>query len=276
MGNWGMMRFLAAGLAVLMLSACTKGKQLSHEQSCAERWEKLKSKYEEKEFFEIRLPLNELITECPGTHFTEEALFTLAESYFHLEDWIEAEAEYRSFLRNFPNSEKFAEKAHYRLAQTMANQVMIPQRDQENTVEAIDQLQRYATRYPESSFADSALQIVQKLKKQLATKELQIARLYRRMNEPQAAAIYYKDLLRKYPEHVDTREILLRLALTYLEMEQFDEAEARLSQLDAIPKDDPFRARVQEAYNELQKARLKWAARKQKEKQERQSHLDLF
>ena len=64
--------------------------------------------------------------------------------------------------------------------------------------------------------------------------------------EPQAAAIYYKNLVKEFGGRVNEREINLKLAECYIGMYQFDEAEAYLSKFDGIAKDDPLKDRVRE------------------------------
>lgn len=256
------------GLLALLLCGCSKPKNQSQEESCNERWDELKKKYDRKKYADVRDPLGDLVTSCPGSAFTEEALFTLAESHFNLKDWLEAQSEYSAFLREFPNSVRFAETARYRLAVAAAKQVLLPARDQQQTRTAIQEFENFLASHEESRLADSAKAEVDRLRKQLARKELQTARLYRRMNEPQAAAIYYKSILEEFPSHVDVREINLQLAGCYAELEQFDEAASYLAKFDGIAKDDPFRQKVRQAFEDLDKKRKRSERRRKKEAEE--------
>jgi outer membrane protein assembly factor BamD len=254
-------------LATLALTGCFGHKKLSQEASCQEKWDKVKVKFDKKKYSEVKEPLSELISSCPGSLFTEEALFDLAESHFHLEEWIEAETEYSSFLKDFPNSKKYAELARWRLAEVSANQVEPPNRDQTKTLEAIASYETFLDEYPESVHADTAKIQMEKLKDQLVTKQMQIAHLYNRMDEPQAAAIYYKNMLKEFGTRVNQREISLKLAQCYIDMNQFDEAEIYLSKFDGIAKDDPFRVQVSKTFENLAKARSK-IDKERKEEQE--------
>lgn len=263
------MRFLivvpAFGLA--FLTGCA-GKKLTQEESCQVRWEKLHAKFEKKRFTEIREPYGDLISSCPGSPFTEQAAFELGEIQYRLEDWMEAESEYAAFLKDFPSSRRFGEEAHYRMARSAANQVGIPSRDQSKTVEAIRTFGQFLDEYPESRFADTAKTEIERLTGKLIAKQLQIARLYQRMDEPQAAAIYYKNILKEYSGGVDLREINLKLAECYIELKQFDEAEAYLAKFDGIAKDDPFKEKVKQAHLSLEKARNRLAKEKMEEQEQ--------
>ena len=263
-------RLLAAlGVAALAaLTGCSSSKKLTQEQSCQEKWEKAKPKFDKQKFVQAKELLSELVTNCPGSPLTEEAMFDLGESHYGLKEWEEAEQEYSSFLKDFPASKRFGELAHYRSAEVTGNQVEIPARDQTNTLEAITAYENFLDEYPEGARADSAKGQLDKLRDLLAQKQMQIARLYMRMGEPLAAAIYYKNLVKEYGTRVNQRDINLKLAHCYIELTQFDEAETYLSKFDGIAKDDPFQEKVKEAFRDLDKARTKLAREKQEEQEQ--------
>ena len=250
---------------LLALSACSK--KLTKEEGCQEKWDKAAPKFAKGSYTASKELLNEIVTTCPGSPFTEEAMFDLGEVHYHLKEWEEAESEYGSFLKEFPNSKKFGERARYRLAQVTGEQVEGPARDQSKTLEAIAAWENFLDEYPEGPRSDSAKGEIDKLKSVLARKQMMIARLYSRMDEPQAAAIYYKEALKEYGGRVNEREVNLKLAECYIRMGQFDEAEGYLAKFDGIAKDDPFREQVKQVHKELDKARAK-LAREKKEEQE--------
>jgi outer membrane protein assembly factor BamD len=251
----------------LLAAGCSSSKKLTAAEDCQARFDKLHAKFEKKKYQDVKEPLSELVTSCPGSPFTEQALFEEAESYFHLKDWVEAESEYSSFLKEYPTSRRYGEIVNYHHALSLANQVEIPARDQSKTGEAIASFEAFLDEFPESKYADSAKPQIDILRNKLVEKELQIARLYTRMDEPQAAAIYYKDALKEYGALVNQRDINLKLAECYIEMNQFDEAESYLVKFDGIAKDDPFKDKVKLTYAKLEKARAK-LAREKKEEQE--------
>lgn len=258
---------LLASLGAFLLAACSSSRKLTQEENCQARWEKLHAKFEKKKYNEIRDPYTDLVTSCPGSPFTEQAAFELAEIQYNLGDWLEAESEYSAFLKDFPNSRRYGEVATYRHALSSSKQVGIPQRDQSKTTEAIQAFERFLDEYPDSKYADTAKTEIEKLTGKLVAKQLQIARLYHRMDEPQAAAVYYKSILKDYAGRVDLRDINLKLAQCYIEMRQFDEAETYLGKFDGVAKDDPFKEKVKKAYQSLEKARNE-LAREKKEEQE--------
>lgn len=263
---------LLAALAAL-LSGCSK--RLTKEENCQARWEKLHGNFEKKKWNEARDLYGDMIASCPGSPFIEQASFELGEIQYNLGDYMEAESEYSGFLKDFPASRRFREIATYRLAMSEAKQVGIPQRDQSKTVEAIASFEDFLDEFPDSKHADTAKQEVEKLMGKLVAKQLLIARLYERMHEPQAAAIYYKHALKEYPGRVDLRSINLKLARCYVRMHQFEEAESYLSKFDGIAADDPFKKKVKDVYQELEKTRGR-VAKEKKEEQEQSKRQEAM
>lgn len=259
-----------AFLSTLGLVGCSSKKPEDHAVNCEKKFSELHAKFEKGHYQTARDGYAQFLTSCTGFEFTEQALFEQAESYFLLGDYIESESEYRAFLREYPNSRRFGEKALFRAAQSMAKQVGIAARDQSKTLEAIGAYEDFIAEFGESQYADSAKTEMDKMRNLLAEKEEQIAKLYRRMGEPLAATIYYKSLLKKYGDRVDQRSITLKLARCYIDLNQFDEAESHLRKFEGIAKDDPFKAEVKTAYEALEKARVRHAREKREEKEESQ------
>src|SRR4051812_27167537 len=148
----------------ILIPGCSSGKKLTQEQSCQEKWDKAKAKFDKKKYVQAKELLSDVVTSCPGSAFTEEALYDLGETHFGLEEWEEAEQEYSSLLKEFPSSKKFGELASYRGAEAAGKQVETPSRDQTKTLDAIAAYETYMDEYPDSPRADSAKLRVDKLR----------------------------------------------------------------------------------------------------------------
>jgi outer membrane protein assembly factor BamD len=264
------LRVLSFAGVALALAACSSKKPEDHALNCEKKFSELHAKFEKGHYQTARDGYATFLTSCTGFEFTEQALFEQAESYFRMGDYIESESEYRVFLKEYPNSRRFGEEARYRVAQSMAKQVGIAARDQSKTLEAIAAYEDFLVEFGEAKFADSAKAEIDKMRNLLAEKEEQIAKLYRRMGEPLAAAIYYKNLLKQYGDRVNQRDITLKLTRCYIDLNQFDEAEGYLRKFEGIAKDDPFKIEVKAAYDALEKARQRHAREKREEKEESQ------
>lgn len=255
-----------AGALVLAFCGCSSSKPKDAKADCEPRFQKLHEKFEKEKYAYVKEGYDEYVIACAGTEYAEQAYFELGEAHFALKEWVEAESEYESFLREFPASRRYDETVRYKLALSQGEQVEIPQRDQTKTLDAIRQFESYLALYGDTPRADTARTKLEDLRKLLVERDMRIARLYKRMGEPLAAATYYKHILKEYGDHVSRREIILKLAECYIDLEQFVEAENQLSQFDGIAKDDPFREEVKTMQRSLEKARARYAREKQEEK----------
>ncbi len=260
---------MLSGAALVLIQCSSKPRDLRGD--CQERFERIHERYERGRYAYAKQGYADFIMTCAGTEHAEQAHYELADSHFQLKEWLEAEIEFSAFLRDYPNSRRFGERARWQLARSLGNQVKIPQRDQTKTLEAIREFEGFAAEFPLSDRADSARAELARLGQLLAERDMLIARLYSRMNEPLAAAIYYRQLLRDYGDRVPRREINLKLAESYIKLSQFDEADNILAQFDGIAEDDPFARQVQRLRNQLERAKARQERVREREERQRSS-----
>jgi outer membrane assembly lipoprotein YfiO len=254
--------------ALSLLTGCSSSKTKDLKGDCQEKFDKLHDRYTKGRYAYAKEGYGDFLITCAGTEHVEQAHFELSDSHFRLKEWSEAEQEFSAFLRDYPASRRYAETARWRLARSMSEQVLIPQRDQTKTLEAMRELETYLAEFPSSTQSDSARDELDRLGQLLADRDMLVARLYSRMDEPLAAAIYYKHLLAEYGDRIPRREINLKLAKSYIELNQFPEAESILEQFDGVAQDDPFLAQIKETRRTLEKAKVKYAKQKAKERRE--------
>jgi outer membrane protein assembly factor BamD len=72
--------------------------------------------------------------------------------------------------------------------------------DQTDTEKAIEKFQLFVRRYQNAALADSAIALIDMMRQKLAHKEYDAGRLYKRLGQYQAAAIYFGLTMDKYPE----------------------------------------------------------------------------
>lgn len=221
-------------LNLLACSSSPKDGDASRLAMCRERYEKAEAGFKAEKYGKIKEGLEEILTLCAGTGYMEQAQFLLAESYFNLEEWIEARGEYASFVLNFPGS-PFIETAEFRKAISSFNMEYHTARDETNTNVAMKDFERYLSNYPNSPLTDSVNYYRGLLTERLAEREYQTARLYYRMDEPQAAVIYLKEFLDVFPYSKRRRDAFFLIALSYSELDQFAQARYYLEQAKAYP-----------------------------------------
>ncbi len=228
------MRILQALLILFILVqtiSCSSNKYSgSVSEKCRAQYNEAEVKYKAGKYWRVKDDLDEILQNCTGTGVMEETHFMLAEAHFHLEEWIEAREEYGSFANFFPGS-PYAETAAYRKAVSAYNLSYKDSRDQSNTTFAIRDFNRFSSDYPNSALLDSAVMYLDSLNNRVAENEFKIARLYSRMGEPSAAAIYLKEFLDEFPKSPRQKEVIVMLISSYIDMKEFSVAKFYLERL---------------------------------------------
>lgn len=232
----------ALGLIIAFsLLSCGKKDEASHEASCNKKWQSIHEKYLKGKYGSVVEPYSQLLTTCAGFGFIEQAWFEMATAQFYLKNYVEAELEFRQFIRDFPQADSI-DYAAFRYAMSISKQSPIIARAQDKTHEAVGAFQEFLLNYPNSSLRDSAKTEVAKLKEKLVEKEMYIAHTYEKLEEPQAANIYYQQLLEEYPETSNTTLVKKSILNNYLKLNQFESARELLAQLSSaenkIPQTD--------------------------------------
>jgi len=171
-----------------------------------------------------------ITSEWPLDDLADDALVGLADAYREVGDYALAEAEYLRLRQDYPRSPLVAD-TEYKLGLVYLAQSRPAALDQATTLSAIDQFNRYLTRYPESAHAADARRYVAELRGRLAEKEFSSAELYMTLGNPAAARIYYEAVVADYSDTPVAPKALLGIVRSYLASGDIDgamEARARL------------------------------------------------
>ncbi len=226
-----MLKILVCSAVFLVLLSCSsKNFTGTLTERCMAQHKAAEEKFKNGKYWSVKEDLEEIMKTCTGTGVIEETHFLLAESHFRLEEWLEARAEYGSFVNFFPGS-PYAETAAYRKAISAYNLSYKDSRDQSNTTFAIRDFNRFESEFPNSALLDSAYLYMDSLSNRVAENDYQIARLYFRMSEPGATAIYLKGFLDEFPKSPRQKEAIVMLINSYIQMKEFASAKFYLERL---------------------------------------------
>ena len=267
-------------LAVL-LNACSSDRgKISHAEFCKNKYEAAAELFKKQKYGRAQDKLEEILSLCAGTGYMEQSQFLLAESYFNLEEWIEARGEYGSFVLNFPGS-PFIETAEFRKAISSFNMEFKVARDESNTTIAMRDFERYLSNYPDSPLRDSINYYYGLLVERLAEKEFQTARLYYRMDKYQAAVIYLKEFLENYKVSKRRKDAFKIIVDSYIELDQFEPARNYLTMMRGeFANDDDIEKIVKKNEKNIASAekdfekRMKKDSKKKKEDKEDKEMTD--
>jgi len=166
--------------------------------------------YQKKDYQRAYPLLEELVAITRGTAGAEDLYFLYCYCNYYLDDLISAGYHFEQFAKTYPASEK-AEEAAYMHAYCYYLGSPDFTLDQSNSVKAIEQMQLFVNKYPNSTRIAECNELIDKLRSKLEKKDLDLAMLYFKMMDYKAAVIALKNLLEAYPNTSSRDEVMLTI-----------------------------------------------------------------
>ena len=108
------------------------------------------------------------------------------------------------------------ETARYRICQCAVNSSNSFQRDQSDTKYALEQLQMFIEDFPESKYIKEAENDISLLRNKLAQKDYEVGRMYVKLEEYEAAIIYFQSVLNSYYDTKFSDEARIGIIFTHI------------------------------------------------------------
>lgn len=190
--------FFLIAFCVFWFNACSP-KLSGPEPTVEDLLTEAKGYYDKGNFGLAKEKFEAIRFDYPGHALIGEVQFYVGLCYFQLKEYLIAQQEFESFLREFPQDSPFSDDAMYYLCQSLFEQALPARLDQAHTRKALEEADAFLETYPQSAFAGE----VQKLKDQcldrLSMKEFLAGRLYRRMGYTSSAIHYFRLLEKEFP-----------------------------------------------------------------------------
>lgn len=140
----------------------------------------------------------QIVPEYRGKPQAQKLMYMYADTYFELRDYYLAGYQFERFAESYPTSEKL-EEASFKSAKSYYFLSPRYDLDQSETKTAIEKLQAFINRFPESSHLDEANELVKELQVKLEKKAYEIAKQYHHTMDYKAAITAFDNFLLDYP-----------------------------------------------------------------------------
>ena len=169
-----------------------KSKDLRVKLAAAEKY------YAQEKFEKSVVLLEELLVLTRGTMESERVSYLHAMSWFGMKDFTLSGYYLENFAKTFTNSEH-AEDCYFKSAYCNYKNSPEFELDQGETQAAIDKLQLFLVKYPETTLRDSSNHLMDRLQVKLEEKDWHAAAQYMRTRNYQAASKSMTEFLRRWP-----------------------------------------------------------------------------
>ena len=240
----GVLALLALG-AALALAGCAAG-NVPAITSEADRLREARAALEREQYALAGELLRTYIAYNQGSAEVDEAIHLLGESLLGSKEWAMAAVEFERVLRDYPESDSAAASA-FGLGEAYWGQARGPDFDQEFTVKALEQWQRYRRLHPGHWRAARADERILGARTRLATKLVHTGELYVRLRKDGPAREYFQRVLDEFGDTAVAAEA--RLGLARIEGRSGDRA-AAVEALRALEAAHPGTELAREAARE--------------------------
>lgn len=184
-------------IAIIGLFGCYGKKVNLSEMTPEEQFAYAKRFFDRKNYYNAKMQFTIVVLNNPGNRIIGKAQFYLAESYYHLKEYVMAVGEYEKLIRSLASSE-YVDDATYKIGMCYYKLAPGYGLDQEYTNKAILQFQLFLEEFPNSDLKEQVENKLSECRNKLAKKEFKTGELYRKMGYLRAAIISFDSVLEKY------------------------------------------------------------------------------
>ncbi len=226
-----MKRAVLFAISLMLVSVAAKRSDVRKQERCDENYREGIEMVKEGRNSRAVQQLSTVRINCIGGIAEPDTLYYyLGEAYLNGKKPSEARLEYRTIVEDYPHS-KYLEEAAYKMAYCSYKAAPITERDNRIIRRAMREFNTFAANYPQSKWVDSANIYVDSIYNQLIDKEMANAHYYEIVEQWDAAIIYYRSIIKDYPENTRMDDIKLKIIDNLIEANRYTEARQMITDL---------------------------------------------
>jgi outer membrane protein assembly factor BamD len=231
----GLLSIFFAGLtALVILAGCGKSMtKLLKNPDPAYKLRMAEQFYAKKQYTKAQQVYEDIMPYYKTTPVFQDIYYKYAYCAYNLEDYMNAENLFKSFLEIFPNSPK-AEEMDYMRAFSYYKQSPKAELDQTNTIKAMGMMQTFINTHPGSARIKEANEIIDLCRAKMEIKDYKSAQLYYDLGQYRAAGVAFATLLNDYPESMKGDEYKLMIIKSYYKYAEMSVEEKKVERFEQV------------------------------------------
>lgn len=187
-------------------TSCSEFRKIQKSDDWKLKYTKALEYYEKGDYFRSIALFEEVLPVTRGKSEGEKAQFYYAYAHFKDKQFILSAHYFKTFYETYSRSE-FATEAQFMYAYSLYMDSPIFSLDQTSTRDAIDALQAYINRNPDSEFLKEADDIISELQVKLETKAYENAKEYYKIGLLKSAKVAFENFAKDYPDSKFNEEL---------------------------------------------------------------------
>ena len=243
--------------AALLFVSCGTS-EVTESPGASERFRLGMMEYQDEDYLEALNHFEVIRLQYPGSSVADSARYYTGMCRYHREEYLLATYEFNKLIQGRRSA--LAPDAYYMFSQCYYEMSPKVPLDQTNTQRAIDALQSFVEQYPNHPKAPTVERQVLELVNKLAEKEYETAILYEKMENRQAALIYFTTIVDRYYNTYLVDDALAGKIRMLIALKRYDEAVTAVDDFLKRYPDSDWRDDVEDMRNDLANTREARAA----------------
>jgi len=199
-----MKRFIyLAILSLVLVSSCSEYQKALKSEDVATKFKYGTELYDAGKYNKANRLFEQIVPKYRGKPQAEKLMFMHADAFYQTKDYYIAGYQFENFQRSYPQSEK-AEEATFLGAKSYYQLSPVYSKEQKETIEALEKLQLFVNKYPNSQYLPEANKLIRELDYKLERKAFEIAKQYNQIayfesSDYEAAIKAFDNFLIEYP-----------------------------------------------------------------------------
>jgi outer membrane assembly lipoprotein YfiO len=139
-----------------------------------------------------------IIERNPLGFIAADSQVKIAECYYQLRQFEEAEASYLSVMENYPNSE-WVPYAQFRIPYCRLTNIRIQERNYDLLSKSREGFEIYLANNPQGALVNTTKEIIEELDIAIAERDYKVGEFYLRRKRPDAGLVYLESVIKDYP-----------------------------------------------------------------------------
>jgi outer membrane protein assembly factor BamD len=191
---------------VILVASCSKFRRISKSEDWRVKYEAALNYYEKKDYYRASMLFEDILPVVRGLPEGEKVEFYLAYCQYYEKTYLLAANQFKTFYETYGRS-SLAEEAHYMYAYSLFTAAPASNLDQSEGIEAMDAMQVFLNKYPDSKFRDRATEVITVSHAKLEEKGFANAKQYLTLRSYQAAVIAFDNFRSNFPDSKYLEEV---------------------------------------------------------------------
>jgi outer membrane protein assembly factor BamD len=191
---------------VLLLGACGNFRKIQKSEDWRIKYDAGLNYYNKKDYYHTAILFEEILPVVRGLPEGEKVEFYLAYCQYYEKTYLLASNQFKTFFETYGRS-TLAQEAYFMYAYSQFVSSPDSNLDQKSSLEAMAAMQNFLNRFPNSTFREKAIEVINASQQKLEAKGFENARQYLKIKMYKAAVIAFDNFKKAYPDSKYLEEI---------------------------------------------------------------------